>query len=108
MICYIFLSSPIQQDGVGVIKRLKRYKTSSPKPTVAKHQQHKQPPPPPNLQAVQQLAILDAVLETTARLTRAATVIPSATTSTTAVMTSHPLAATVSALHAAVVCFLHC
>ena len=85
-----------------MIKRPKRYKTSSPKPTVANHQ-HKQPPPPPSLQAVQQPAILDAVLETTARLTQAATVIPSATTSTTAVMTSHPLAATVSALHAAVV-----
>ena len=52
----------------------------------------------PNLrpQAVQPLAILDAVLETTARLSLAATVIPSATTSATAVMTSRPLAATVS------------
>ena len=52
---------------VGVIKKLKRYKTSSTKP-----HQHRHPDPRP--QAVQQPAIMDAVLETTARLTQAATV----------------------------------
>ena len=51
--------------------RLKRYKTSSTKPTVVQHR-CRQPDPRP--QAVQQPAILDAVLETTARLTQAATV----------------------------------
>ena len=49
--------------------------------------------------AVQQLAILDAVLKTTARLTRVATVMWGATTSATAVTISHPLAATVSLLY---------
>ena len=55
------------------------------------------------LLAVQQPAIEDAVLETTARQTRVATVMWGATTSTTAVTTSHLLAATVSVLHTAVV-----
>ena len=53
---------------VGVIMmKLKRYKTSSTKP-------HQQRHPDPRLQAVQQPVIMDAVLETTARLTQAATV----------------------------------
>ena len=49
------------------MRRLKRYKTSSTKPTVAQ--------PDTRPQAVQQPAIMDAVLETTARLSQAATVI---------------------------------
>ena len=49
-------------------------------------------------QAVQQPAIMDAVLETTARLTQAATVMRSATTSATAVTISQQLTATVSML----------
>ena len=53
------------------MKRLKRCKTCSTKPTMAQHQCRK---PDPRLQAVQQPAILDAVLETTARLSQAATV----------------------------------
>ena len=56
----------LQGGEVGVMKRLKRYKTSSTKPTLAQ--------PNTRPQAVQQPAIMDAVLETTARLTQAATV----------------------------------
>ena len=68
----LFVCLEILQAGeVGVVKRLKRYKTSSTKPAVAKYQR-RQPDPRP--QAVQQPAMVDAVLETTARLTRAATV----------------------------------
>ena len=48
------------------MRRPKRYKTSSTKPTMAQ--------PDTRPQAVQQPAIMDAVLETTARLTQAATV----------------------------------
>ena len=63
----------------------KMCKTCLTKPTMAQHQ-HTQPQPRPTIirhqckvpdtrpQAVQQPAILDAVLETTARLTQAATV----------------------------------
>ena len=92
------------------IKWPKRYKTCLTKPTMAQHQ-HRQPQPrptiirhqrrlpQPRLQAVQQPAIMDVVLETTARLTQAATVMWSASTSTTAVMTSQPLAVTVSVLY---------
>ena len=70
--CFIVFFFQILQAGeVGVIERLERYKTSSTKPAVAKHQQRQ---PDPRSQAVQQLAILDVVLETTARLTWAATV----------------------------------
>ena len=76
---------------VGVIKKLKRYKTSSTKP-----HQHRHPDPRPR--AVLQPAIMDVVLETTARLTQAATVMWSATTFTTAVTTLCLLAATVSML----------
>ena len=54
------------------MKRLKRYKTSSTKTSLAAQDQCRQRDP--RLQAVQQLAILDAVLETTARLSQAATV----------------------------------
>ena len=83
-----------QQKQVKKMKWLKRYKTCLTKPTM-----HQRRQPNSRLQAVQQPAILDAVLETTARLTQAATVMWSATTSTTAVMTSRPLAATVSVLY---------
>ena len=48
--------------------------------------------------AVQQPAMMGAVLETTARLTQAATVMRSATTSATAVTISQQLTATVSTL----------
>ena len=59
---------PAQDQGgeVGVMRRLKRYKTSSTKPTMAQ--------PDPRPLAVQQLAIMGAVLEMTARLSQAATV----------------------------------
>ena len=78
----------LQPGVVGVMRRLKRYRTSSTKPTTAKHR-CRQPvrkmkwpkrykkslmKPDTRPQAVQQPAILDAVLETTARLTLAATV----------------------------------
>ena len=79
----------------------KRCKPCLTKPDHRLQNQPKQPHP--SLQAVQQPAILDAVLETTARLTLAATVMWSATTSTTAVMTSQPLAATVSVLHVTII-----
>ena len=82
---------------VGVIKKLKRYKTSSTKP-----HQHRHPDPRPR--AVQQPAIMDAVLETTARLTQAATVMRSATTSATAVTISQQLTATVSTLKLSDMC----
>ena len=94
--CFTVLFIDILQAGeagdFGVIKKLKRYKTSSTKTCKCRQ-------PHPSLQAVQQPAILDAVLETTARLTLAATVMQGATTSTTAVMTLCPLAATVSVLN---------
>ena len=53
------------------MRRLKRYRTSSTKPTTAKHRCRE---PDPRPRAVQQLAILGAVLETTARLNLVATV----------------------------------
>ena len=59
----------LQGGDVGVMKRLKRYKTSL--TTLAQHQ-CKLPDPRPR--AVQQPAMMGAVLETTARLTQAATV----------------------------------
>ena len=83
-----------QQEQVKKMKWLKRYKTCLTKQTMHQRRQANS-----RLQAVQQLAILAAVLETTAELSLAATVMWSVTTSTTAVMTSQLLAATVSVLY---------
>ena len=100
----------ILEPRVMKMKWPKRCKTCLTKPTMAQHQR-RQPQPRPTIiwhqrrlpdsrpQAVQQLAILGVVLETTARLTQAATVMWSATTSTTAVMISQQLAVTVSVLY---------